>query len=397
MHVCGIGYRIYPPLDEGMTITTFNLLNALREYTNIDVSIISSCSNNSQLFKDVLYAKQSPINRILKGTRFHEFEHDYFMNAQMIRLLFKLNKEKKIDIVHIFFASHTIFSLAARYLKIPVVAQLFGGVKHLGLLKAFRTFNRIDAYITTSAIDAKDLLSMGVSKEKIYKINPIIRSDMLKPVGKLESRAYFDLPKDAFIIAYMGNLKHERFPLQLVKEIKRLKTELGRDDIILFIISRPLPVNKSWGNLIKKCAASLNIMDNVILKIETIQEAEKVLILNTPDVFIFPFQQSILNLQDRVVIDPPITMLEAMSCGKLVIASNILSIPYIIKDGINGFLVEPGDLEGLKQKIIEVVEGNYDTRTIEENARKTIVRDFHPKEVALKVKGIYKEVIGCQS
>jgi len=47
--------------------------------------------------------------------------------------------------------------------------------------------------------------------------------------------------------------------------------------------------------------------------------------------------------------------IEAMALGKPVIASNVGGIPEIIKDGENGFLVEPKDTEGLVQKIKELL------------------------------------------
>lgn len=51
----------------------------------------------------------------------------------------------------------------------------------------------------------------------------------------------------------------------------------------------------------------------------------------------------------------PLVLLEANACGVPVIASKIGGIPYYVKDGINGFLVEPRNNKMLAEKIIELL------------------------------------------
>ena len=66
-----------------------------------------------------------------------------------------------------------------------------------------------------------------------------------------------------------------------------------------------------------------------------------------------------------------ISIIEAMSCGKICIASRKGAIPEIIDDGVNGFLVESNKEDELSKKIMEVSKMTDEQRIIiEENARK---------------------------
>lgn len=57
----------------------------------------------------------------------------------------------------------------------------------------------------------------------------------------------------------------------------------------------------------------------------------------------------------------PMSILETMAYGIPNISTRIAAIPEIIKDGINGFLITPGDIGALTQKICMLIE-NYDLR-----------------------------------
>jgi len=57
----------------------------------------------------------------------------------------------------------------------------------------------------------------------------------------------------------------------------------------------------------------------------------------------------------------PTVVLEAMACGKAVVASGVGGIPLLIRHGQNGFLTKPGDSEGL-EKFIRVLLENANLR-----------------------------------
>jgi glycosyltransferase involved in cell wall biosynthesis len=71
----------------------------------------------------------------------------------------------------------------------------------------------------------------------------------------------------------------------------------------------------------------------------------------------------------------PTVVLEAMAAGCIVIASDIGGAREIISDGVNGFLVPPGEPRELAKKIINVVKTGS-TSAIAQVAQQTIMSRF---------------------
>jgi glycosyltransferase involved in cell wall biosynthesis len=72
----------------------------------------------------------------------------------------------------------------------------------------------------------------------------------------------------------------------------------------------------------------------------------------------------------------PVSILEAMSVGRPVVATNVGSIREVIRDGENGFLVAPGDAEQIASRIIALLDDPLRCRAIGEAARETVVNGW---------------------
>jgi glycosyltransferase involved in cell wall biosynthesis len=84
------------------------------------------------------------------------------------------------------------------------------------------------------------------------------------------------------------------------------------------------------------------------------------------DVFVHP------SLRDGM----PNAVLEAMACGKTVIATPVGGVTDVIEDGVNGLLVNVNDADGLAMKIAEALSGPEKRESIGRSARETILRQY---------------------
>lgn len=105
------------------------------------------------------------------------------------------------------------------------------------------------------------------------------------------------------------------------------------------------------------------------------------------------FDQSDILVVPSIYENCPITILEAMSSGKIVVASNVGGIPEIISDGYNGFLFECGNYLQLAAILSDIIDGNVDIPKIQNNARNTIVQNYNWSIRGKQIYDQYKKVI----
>jgi glycosyltransferase involved in cell wall biosynthesis len=88
-----------------------------------------------------------------------------------------------------------------------------------------------------------------------------------------------------------------------------------------------------------------------------------------------------------------IRVLEAMSCGKPVVASEVGGIPEIITDGKDGLLVPPKDANALAQEIINILSDNSLSSSLGKRGRQKILAKFSAKEMATKTARLYRSLV----
>lgn len=124
----------------------------------------------------------------------------------------------------------------------------------------------------------------------------------------------------------------------------------------------------------------LGLADNVIFVKSQINTAN---ILSVMDVFMFtPERKEGLG----------IAVLEAMAAGKPVVATNVGGISSIVKDGVNGFLVEPSRHELLVEPTIRLLKDRELYQKMAQAAREAVIQKFSINGMADKVEAVYRNV-----
>lgn len=88
----------------------------------------------------------------------------------------------------------------------------------------------------------------------------------------------------------------------------------------------------------------------------------------------------------------PMSILEAMSFGIPVISTNIASIPEVVFSGINGYLIQPGDIKSLGNNIIQLMENDSKRYAMSNKAFAFISNSFSLNRHISDLKKIYQRL-----
>jgi glycosyltransferase involved in cell wall biosynthesis len=88
----------------------------------------------------------------------------------------------------------------------------------------------------------------------------------------------------------------------------------------------------------------------------------------------------------------PIRILENMSCQNPVVATNIVGIPEMIENQVNGLLIPPWDANALSENVIKLLSDSALAKRIGQNARKTVEEKFTLQKFANQTAKVYKKV-----
>lgn len=88
----------------------------------------------------------------------------------------------------------------------------------------------------------------------------------------------------------------------------------------------------------------------------------------------------------------PLSILEAMSYRKPVISTPVGGIPSMIEDGVNGFLVEPGDGSTFIERVLFLIEHSDECKSMGNVSFNKITKHF-PNSVAAALADVYEGIM----
>jgi len=90
----------------------------------------------------------------------------------------------------------------------------------------------------------------------------------------------------------------------------------------------------------------------------------------------------------------PLSILEAMSCGVPVVATNVGSIGEFIENGKNGILIESNDLDALSNGILGLAHDPERRKKLGQEGRKTIIERFSVNLMIDRYAELFRKLVG---
>jgi glycosyltransferase involved in cell wall biosynthesis len=88
----------------------------------------------------------------------------------------------------------------------------------------------------------------------------------------------------------------------------------------------------------------------------------------------------------------PNTVLEAMACGLPVVASRASGLEELVKEGVNGYLVNINDHAALADHLVDLIDNPYERERMGKESRKVAEQEFAWEYIAEQYVEIYRQI-----
>ena len=278
---------------------------------------------------------------------------------------------KEIRIVHVHGASDASFWRKRMFINI---AKMFGKKVvfhcHGAEFKRFTSQHRNAVVNTLKKCDKIIALSESW-KEWFEQItgqhNVVVIKNVISPpnINKISN--------EKFTLLFLGRIGKRKGIYDIIDVLKEYNSAFN--DNLEFVYGGDGDIEQV-DNIIKK-----EKLDNIAKYQGWVDGENKQILLNIADAYILPSYNEGL----------PISVLEAMSYSLPIISTRVGGIPEIVKDGINGLLINPGDKKAIYDSIVSLMN-NKEQRENMGKKSKEIVKEHLPIYVESQLKQLYNSL-----
>jgi glycosyltransferase involved in cell wall biosynthesis len=196
-------------------------------------------------------------------------------------------------------------------------------------------------------------------------------------------RGELGIKKDEIVIGYVGSFFYVEGVPFLLQAFKNLINKYSK---IKLAIMGKIYLSKSDDN-IPKLVEEMNLKNDVIL-IPSQSHENVSKFLSAFDILCCPKIDCEINRAAN-----PVKVPEYLSMGLPTVCSAVGGITDTIEDGVDGFLVKPGDVKDLEEKLEWVILNPERSKEIGENGRKTAIEKYSYDAIEDTIRQAISEII----
>ena len=333
---------------------------------------------NKKKFNPIfVFGEDGPIVNLAaeEGFKVYIVKKRGFLSIPMIIDYFKIIKKEKIDLLHLnILTSYCKYpAIAAKWLNKKVVWFVRENPKEKRCVKLSKYINNYANKIVTVSYDTANHMYYA-NKDKLMTIHNGINLDFNDNVNKTKSYKLLNLNDKYEYITTIASLESRKGILELIDSFHLVHNNIN-PNIKLLIVGKDRTQKQEYLQQIYTKIKEYNLEEKVILfgessKIKEIMSISKIFILNA-------YWEGLSRV-----------LLEAMVCGKPILASHNGGNKEQVFDNKNGYTFKAGDVKELSNKIIQIL--NADLIAFGNNSKNLVIDNFDIQQTTLKIENLYK-------
>lgn len=341
----------------------------------------------------ISYAPPLRLTGALANIQFHEvevsnyplFDHPPYTLALATRMA-EIAEAQGLDLIHCHYAiPHSVSAFLAKSMlvprRLPVVTTLHGtDITLVGSDPSYLPITRFsidqsDGVTAVSNFLKQETVRVLGAKNDIEVIYNFVNCEKYKPLRDHPLRERL-APNDERILIHVSNFRAVKRPADVVEIFVRVLKEIP--SVLLMVGDGP--ERGSTERLVRNYR-----IENFVHfsgKQDNIEE-----FIGISDLLLLPSETESFGL----------VALEAMACEVPVIATNVGGVPEVVRDGLDGFLSEIGDIEKMAGFALTVLGDVARRSEMGKSARETAKDRFCSTKIIPAYEAFYRKVLdpGC--
>lgn len=305
------------------------------------------------------------------------YEIDFWGDLDILfpfRLL-RIVKKVSPDIIHVHSRKGVDFwgGIVAKAINVPSICTRRVDNPEFKLFAMFK-YSFYDYIVAISDGIKNILLETEVDKNKLKTIRSVIDPTPFRAsAAKDEFLKEFSLREDNIVLGVIAQLierKGHRYLINIMPEI------IKRYPSVKVIFFGKGALEES----LKKMVSDKGLKDYIIFA-GFRDDLEKW--IGHLDIVVHPADMEGLG----------VSLIQASAAGVPIIASKVGGIPEIVRDRVNGYLIEKGDLNDLLNKLLMLLENKPLREEFAENGKELVDREFSVETMVEEYYKLYKELL----
>lgn len=353
-------------------------------------------------------ARRSPgqvSNEKVRGVEIHRVGSPF--NVTALDLSLRLTRGEKDWVFHPHATSGIFLNVTRKCLPTPLVchshgtsrshdvpikvegsevkATPSGGGMAFHMLREKMLWSSADRLLVVSRAVMRDVTELyGVNPEKIRVVYNGVDATRFSPTGGGGLPSQIANLEAKRIILFVGHFGLRKGIFYAIRAMKQVRAEFPEAHLVC-VGGTPAWLGKNDYVQVLKSEMQRDGVEDSVTLLDAVKNTELAEFYRHSEIFVLPTYYEAF----------PKVVVEAMACGKPVVATRTGGIPELVSEGETGFLVPFGSPEAVSARLIALLGDRELRAAMGRRGRETVEKQFTWNAVAERIRTVYDELEPC--